>query len=302
MSEARAQLEERLRERPMVLDGATGTELERLGARMSLPLWSATALWECPELLTGVHRAYAEAGVDLLTANTFRTHRRSLEASGRGPQARELTRRAVQLARRAAEVLGERAPRVLGSAAPLEDCYRPDLVPDAAALAAEHAAHVENLLEAGVDALLFETLNSVREARAATRAARDAEAPFLVAFVCGADAQLLSGGPLEAALEAVLPQAPLAVAVNCLPAFAVDACLPALRDCGCPFGVYANLGAPDDSTGFRRSEETKPNDFARHVGRWLEAGARLVGGCCGTTPAHLRAVVAEVRGQATRRR
>jgi len=297
MSEARAQLERRFQERPLVLDGATGTELERLGASTSLPLWSAPALWECPDVLEGIHRDYAEAGVDLLTANTFRTNRRALATSDLDARARELTRRAVQLARNAAETLGDQAPLVLGAAAPLEDCYRPDLVPDPPALATEHAEHVENLLEAGVDAVLFETLNSVEEARAATAAARDAGAPFLVAFVCGEDARLLSGEKLEAALEAVLPRSPLAVAVNCLPPSAVDACLPALRDSGLPFGVYANLGTPDDSTGFRRSEEMSPDDFARHAGRWLDAGARLVGGCCGTTPAHLRAVVAEVRAR-----
>lgn len=295
MPPARARLEERLSERPLVLDGATGTELERLGAPTSLPLWSATALWKCPELLEGVHRAYAEAGVDLLTANTFRTRRRTLAATGLGSQAAELTRRAVRLARRAAQAVGARAPLVLGSAAPLEDCYRPDLVPDAATLAAEHAEHVENLVRAGVDAVLFETLNTVREARAAACAAHSAQIPFLVAFVCDTGARLLSGEALGAALEAVLPQAPLAVAVNCLPPSAVDACLPTLRSCGSPFGVYANLGTPDDATGFRRSEETEPADFARHTGSWLDAGARLVGGCCGTTPAHLRAVVAEVR-------
>lgn len=301
MTRIRGRLEERFRARPLVLDGATGTELERLGASTSLPLWSAAALWECPELLEDVHRAYAEAGVDLLTANTFRTHRRSLATSGLGRQAAELTRRAVELARRAVSV-GGGAPLVLGSAAPLEDCYRPDLVPEDAVLAAEHAEHVENLLQAGVDAILFETLNTVREARAATRAAHDANAPFLVAFVCARGARLLSGETLEEALEAVLPQAPLAVAINCLPPSAVGDCLSTLRDCGRPFGIYANLGTPDDSTGFRRSEETEPDDFARHAGGWLEAGARLVGGCCGTTPAHLRAVVAEVRARERRAR
>lgn len=292
---ARAQLEEKLRGSPLVLDGATGTEIERLGVPTSLPLWSASALWQCPELLEGIHRAYADAGADLLTANTFRTQRRALAAAGRGSQARELTLRAVQLARRAAEAAPDGTPLVLGSAAPLADCYRPDLVPDDATLAREHAEHVENLARAGVDAVIFETLNSVREARAATRAAHHAGVPFLVSFVCDASARLLSGEALETALEAVSPQAPLALAVNCLPPSAVDACLPALHDCGRPFGVYANLGEPDAASGFRRSEETAPRDFAAHAVGWLDAGAHLVGGCCGTTPAHLLAVVGALR-------
>ena len=295
MSQVRARLREQLDERPLVLDGATGTELERLGASTTLPLWSATALWECPRLLEGVHRSYAEAGVDLLTANTFRTHRRSLASAGLGSQAAELTRRAVQIARRAAQTVGARAPLVLGSAAPLEDCYRPDLVPDDRTLVAEHAEHVNNLQRAGVDAILFETLNTVREARVATHAANNAELPFLVSFVCKSGGQLLSGEPLESALEATLPHSPLAVAVNCLPASKVEDCLPILRGCGQAFGVYVNLGTPDEKTGFSRNQETSADDLGRQTQRWLDAGARLVGGCCGTTPAHLRAVVATVR-------
>ncbi len=302
MPQARAELEQKLRGDPLVLDGATGTEIERLGVPTSLPLWSASALWQCPELLEGIHRAYADAGADLLTANTFRTQRRSLAAAGLGSQAAELTQRAVQLARRAAEAAPGEPPLVLGSSPPLADCYRPDLVPDDETLAREHAEHVENLARAGVDAVLFETLNSVREARAATRAAHSAGVPFLVSFVCDASARLLSGEALEAALEAVSPQAPLALAVNCLPPSAVDACLPALHDCGRPFGVYANLGEPDAASGFRRSEETTPRDFAEHAVRWLDAGARLVGGCCGTTPAHLRAVVEALSGWTSARR
>jgi len=78
--------------------------------------------------------------------------------------------------------------------------------------------------------------------------------------------------------------------VNCLPPSNVMACLPALAGAGLPFGVYANLGAPDDATGFRRSESVSPHRFAEAACEWVAAGARLVGGCCGTTPAHIEAI------------
>jgi S-methylmethionine-dependent homocysteine/selenocysteine methylase len=287
---AAAALERRLRQRPpLLLDGATGTELERRGVRSALPLWSALGLLEAPGVVRAIHADYVAAGADALTANTFRTQRRALARGGHGARAAELTRLAVELAHEAAAG----APRrvfVLGSAPTLEDCYRPDLVPDAAALAREHAEHARNLVAAGVDAILVETHNTVREAVAAVRAARDAGAPAWASFVCGEGARLLSGEALGAALDAVAALGPVAVGVNCLPPSAVPACLPVLRAAGLPFSAYANLGEPDDATGFRRREDCAPDEFAGLALAWADAGASAVGGCCGTTPAHVRAL------------
>ena len=126
---------ERLRAGPaLLLDGATGTELERRGAKSALPLWSAHALLHDPALVGRIHADYVEAGAELLTANTFRTQRRTLERDGVGERAAALTARAVALAR-AAAAGGDRPVHVLGSAPPLEDCFRPDLVPDDDSLA-----------------------------------------------------------------------------------------------------------------------------------------------------------------------
>ena len=290
-----ASLSERLaRSAPLILDGATGTELERRGVATTLPLWSADALLQAPALVGRIHRDYAEAGAQALTANTFRTQRRSLARSGLGERAAELTALAVELAREAAASVPA-PPLVLGSDPPLEDCYRPDLVPDEATLASEHAEHCENLAAAGVDAILCETLNSVREARAAVRAASATGLPVLVSFVCWRGATLLSGERLAEAVEAVRALRPAALLVNCLPPENVAKCLAVLAQAGLPFGAYANLGVPDPLTGFRRSEETSPQRFAAHTKDWLGAGARLVGGCCGTTPDHIREIARHLR-------
>ena len=283
----------------LLLDGATGTELERRGASTALPLWSAPALRDQPELVEAIHADYAAAGVDALTANTFRTQRRTLARGGWEEQAGPLTRRAVTLARNAADAAAaNRRIFVLGSAPTLEDCYRPDLVPDDATLAVEHREHADHLVAAGVDAILVETMNTIREAIGATRAAREAGAAVLVSFVCWEGPTLLSGEPLGAALDAVNAYEPLALLVNCLPPSNVEPCLEVLAARQRPFGVYANLGAPDDVTGFTRSQDCTPDAYAAHAARWLEAGARLVGGCCGTTPAHMRAMVQKLRAPA----
>ena len=285
-----SELARRLQEGPCVLDGATGTELERRGVSTALPLWSAAALWEHPEVVRDIHADYAQAGVGLLTANTFRTQRRVLQRAGRGTEAAAFTARAVELARQGAAA-ATRRPLVLGSAPTLEDCYRPEDVPEDALLVREHLEHARHLPAAGVDAILIETMNTIREARAAVHAAREVGLPFVVSFVCWQGAHLLSGERLADALAAVATYDPAAVCVNCLPPSNVEPCLAILQESGMRFGVYANLGEPEEATGFRRREDCSPSHFATHTARWLAAGSALVGGCCGTTPAHLRAVV-----------
>jgi S-methylmethionine-dependent homocysteine/selenocysteine methylase len=236
--------------------------------------------------------------VDALTAATFRTHARSLAAAGFEGRAAELCALAMRLAHEAAEAAG-RDTLVLGSAAPLEDCYHPERVPGDDALTREHAQHARHLVRAGADAILVETINALREGVAAARAAREAGAEVLVSFVCDREARLLSGEPLAEAIDAVASFAPAAVGVNCLPPDAVDACLPVLRRAGLPFLVYANTGAPGTPLS-ARPRDTAPEAYATAALRWASAGAACVGGCCGTTPAHLRALVARLRREPPR--
>jgi S-methylmethionine-dependent homocysteine/selenocysteine methylase len=189
-------------------------------------------------------------------------------------------------------------PLVFGSAPPLADCYRPDQVAEDPVLRLEHAEHARCLDVAGVDAVLVETMNTAREAGIATRAAVARGLPALTSFVCWDGARLLDGTPLASAARLALDSGALAVLVNCLPPSNVPPCLAALGRLGVPFGVYANLGEPDDETGFARSEDCSPEAFAALARSWVGAGARLVGGCCGTTPAHLRAVCRALRAPA----
>ncbi len=289
---SRSDLPTRLASGPVLcLDGATGTELEARGVPCELPLWSAHALVEAPGVVEAIHRDYVEAGAEALTANTFRTQARALARGGLTGRDEELTRLAVELARRAADARSW----VLGSAPPLEDCYRPELAPDPGVLTPEHAAHARNLARAGVDAVFAETHNTVREAVAALEAAGAAGLPALVSFVCDAHACLLSGESLEEALAAVAPLAPIAVGVNCLPPDHADACLAPLARSGLPFGIAANLGAPGERPGAPREHDCTPEEFATRASAWRNAGAAWIGGCCGTTPAHLRALALQLR-------
>ena len=275
----------------ILLDGALGTELARRGFSLDSKLWSAPAIFQQPERVRQIHQDYANAGAEILTANTFRTHRRNLQTAGLGDRARNLTLQAVQLAREAAKA-ADHAVWVAGSQAPLEDCYRPQDVPDDQTLFREHAEMAQNLQAAGVDLILVETQNTVHEAVAATEAAMETALPVFVSFVCGLDGRLLSGETLKEAVAAVRPFHPAAVLVNCLPASVVRQALAELRNLlpETPVGIYANVGYSDANRGWVSTAMEHPETYAREAVRWRDQGAKLIGGCCGTTPEHIRQI------------
>jgi S-methylmethionine-dependent homocysteine/selenocysteine methylase len=290
---------------PLILDGAMGTELTRRGVPTDLPLWSATALLTHLEVVEAIHRDYAAAGADILVANTFRTNPRTLIRGGLERRGPELNRLAIAAARRAALFNPKskiQIPELLvaASIAPVEDCYRPDLVPDEPTLDREHAQMVEWLIPAEPDLLWIETINTVREARAAARAAHAAGLEFAISFVTDEGANLLSGEPLSAAVDAVMPHSPLALGLNCIPPAGMTRNLPHLlrlaEPSRLPVAAYAHIGNPNPISGWTFSESTRPDEYAAHARHWLDLGAKILGGCCGTTPAHV-AALAEIKTQ-----
>lgn len=275
---------------PILMDGATGTELERRGLDSSTPIWSALALLEAPKLVEQVHREYLRAGAELLTANTFRTQRRALGKLGMGDEAARLAQLAVSIAQQAAQAEG-RPAFIAGSMAPLEDCYTPERVlPDEELLPA-HREIARNLAAAGVDLLLVETMNTAREAAAAARAAQESGLPFGVSFVCRDDGHLLSGESIAEAVRAVEPYNPHFLSINCTPAPTLSAALSQLRAATTkPLAAYGNNGHTEDFAGWQHTATLDPHEYASLATGWLESGARLIGGCCGTTPEHIAAL------------
>jgi len=266
---------------PLLLDSAMGTELERRGLALPAPLWSARALIEDPGLVFAVHRENAAAGAELLTANTFRTSPRAVGAAGLRGRARELTALAVSLAQQAAAGAG-RSVWVGGSIGPVEDCYRPDLVPSDNELESEHAEHAWNLADAGADLLWIETMNTIRELRIAAEAAAETGLPVAACMVTDGRGSLLSGEPLEEAASAALAVRPAALGVNCVAVELIGEEIGRLAPVApeTPLVAYANILSSGDS----------PEAYARRALDWAAAGARIVGGCCGTRPEHVAAI------------
>lgn len=275
--------------RPILLDGAMGTELERRGADTSTPLWSAKALLDHPELVEQIHRDYLAAGAEVLITNTFRTHRRNLEQAGLGERAAELTKLAVVLAQNAVRASG-RSAFVAGSMAPLEDSYTANALPRATYLA-EHGEMAATLTAAGVDLLLVETISTIREADAAAQAARATGLPYGVSFICKADGRMFSGELLAEAVKSVEPHQPNFFGINCSAAPSLQAALENLRAAThLPIAVYANPSHTEDYQHWDETEAAQPAVYAQYAQRWMAAGAQLVGGCCGTGPEHIAAI------------
>jgi S-methylmethionine-dependent homocysteine/selenocysteine methylase len=297
MGASRRSLGERLAAgETLVLDGATGTELHRRGVPTDLPLWSTRGLIERPEVVRAIHLDYARAGADVLVTNTFRTNRRALLRAGLGEEdIVRLNRLAVDLAREAREEAARPGVLVAGSLAPLEDCYSPWLSPPFNEALEEHWERARLLADAGVDLLLVETMPLASEAEAALMVARETGLEATVGFVGTPEERgtfrLLSGEPLAEAVARVAPHGPAAILVNCVPPPVLAAALRELRDLtNLPTGGYANLGHVDDKVGWEAAAEFSGERYAAAAAEWLAVGARIVGGCCGTTPDHIAAL------------
>ena len=268
----------------IVLDGATGTELARYGVDIDRLGWTAAAIVEHAAALEAVHRSYVAAGVGVITANTFRTHARNTQPLGLG--AADLTSRAVAIARRAT---AGTPVAVWGSAAPLADCYDAAAAPDEPTMRREHDRHAANLAAAGVDGVLVETMTTIAEAAIATKAAAACGLPVTASVAIRPDGLLYSGERLADAITSLEAAAAARTAANCFPA-SIGCSLADVFNATAtqPWGLYANTGRLNADGTWSNEAATDPETYSAHAAEWIAAGASLVGGCCGTTPEHIR--------------
>jgi S-methylmethionine-dependent homocysteine/selenocysteine methylase len=242
------------------------------------------------EPLLRLHREYCASGVDLLTTDTFRTTGRTFRRGGLPDRSAELTALALRLAREAAQEVRGRSVLVGGSIGPLEDCYRPELVVPEGELRSEHAEHAGRLAEAGVDFLMLETIGTIREGVIALEEALATGLETTISFLCR-EGRLYGGEDLADAVSAVSSLGPSALLVNCLPPAEVEPLLvrlSALSDL--PLGAYANVGRPGEELRGDLMRAVGAEEYAGTALEWVRAGARIIGGCCGTTPADIRLI------------
>jgi homocysteine S-methyltransferase len=292
------QLQKRLqRGEKILMDGGMGTEILRRGLPTTLPLWSAEVLLTHPEIVQQIHEDYINAGTEIIITNTFRTTERAFTKGSIADKAHDTTVLACQLVHQAVEQAKPSHPvYVAGSIAPLEDCYSPELTPSPEDLQREHYTYAKDLVEGGADFLLLETMITLQETMAAVRAAEELNYPFAVSFCVNQQGKLLGGETLEQAVRAVEAANPLFIGVNCVSPEIATQMLRTLRELTTrPLSVYAQGdGGPDDKQGWGFTEEKNREHYVAHAKQWIEAGAQVIGGCCGTNPTYierLRAIV-----------
>lgn len=276
----------------LVGDGAMGTMLQaaNLPAGLMPEVWNA----ENPEAVRGVHRAYLAAGAQILTTNTFGGSRLRLAEAGLAERTVQLNRLGAALA---CDVAGE-AAWVAGSVGPTGKIMEP--YGDLAVERAEEvfAEQVRALVEGGVDLIKIETQHDVEEACAAVRAARSVtQLPILCSFTFNVKGRTMMGlRAADAALRAAEAGANV-VGANCGDGpEAVRVALEAMHAASdLPLLAQANAGIPQSEGGVTIWDVT-PEEMAGHARIYLELGARIVGGCCGTNPEFIAAISAVVRG------
>lgn len=279
-------LDTAFRIRPLVLDGALGTELEGRGVNTSGKSWTARGLISHPDLIYRIHREYLWEGADIITANTFRTNPRAL--AGTGLDAEALTKKAIRIARKARRDKNL-LMRVAASIAPVEDCYSPELAPPSdAALIEEHRIMARWLDEAKVDIILIETMSTLREALCALQAVKEESSKYAWVSIVPKDGEtMLDGTPLDYAIQRLKEGGAHLVALNCAPVRVIMSALPivakAATKAGMWFGCYPNT-SEKLSDGTWNLHASNNVVMANCAVEWMKSGAVLVGSCCHSTP------------------
>ncbi|WP_342620422.1 homocysteine S-methyltransferase [Rhodoferax sp. GW822-FHT02A01] len=296
-------------DRLMVLDGALATELERRGANLNDPLWSAKLLIEQPELIRAVHADYFLAGADVATTASYQATFEAFTRRGMSrAQAADLMRLSVKLAQEARDAfwaepanrVGRIRPLVAASVGPygamLADGseYRGNYGLDRAALANFHRERLQVLAASGADLLACETIPCLDEALAiADVLAEQPDTVAWISFACKDGEHNAQGERLAdcvAALEAY-PQI-VAIGVNCTaPEYVASLVEQAKAHTSKPVLAYPNSGEHYDAEGkVWAGVSPQAAAYAEQAHRWQAKGARLIGGCCRTGPDDIRAV------------
>lgn len=292
-----------------VLDGGMGRELLRIGAPFRQPEWSALALTEGPEQVVQAHTNFIDAGAQVITTNSYAIVPFHIGEQRFANEAQELAALSGRLARRAATAAPHRV-LVAGSLPPLFGSYQPELFD------ASDAPRIIDPLVDGladhVDVWLAETLGSIAEA-CAVRDALDragvVDRPLWISYTLDDNGGLRSGQPVADAVAAALDLGAETIMFNCCQAEAIADAIGvavARADGSAAVGGYANRFATPRTTSAIAApsaanqnvsalrDDLDPQAYCEVVERWLDAGATVVGGCCGIEPAHIARIASLV--------
>jgi S-methylmethionine-dependent homocysteine/selenocysteine methylase len=281
----------------VLIDGATGTELQRRGVPMDEIAWSGAAVLSHPTTVRETHEDYIRMGAEVVIANTFGSTRQMLQPAGYADQVETVNRRAIELAMEARENVADHPVAVAGSIAAMPPAFdRNAYWPPAAELESyREAARIQ--VEAGADLIALEMLEDTEHAPLAFQAAQETGVPIWLGLSCKrrkSDHRLTSFGyddlEFEDVLEKLIPLGPTIVNIMHSEVHLIPDALQLVRQhWNGAIGVYPESGY------FTRPhwnfvDVIDPTDLVQEALGWVAAGVRLLGGCCGTNPDHVRAL------------
>ena len=293
-----------------ILDGGMGRELQRSGAPFRQPEWSALALIEAPEAVEAVHRAFSRAGAQVITTNSYALVPFHIGEARFGAEGLALADRAGAVAR--AAVNDFPGVKVAGSLPPVCGSYRPDLF-DPAVAAPLLSVLIEGLAP-HVDLWLAETLSALDEARAVIAQLQGDPRPLWLSFTLAdgpgdraVPGQLRSGEDVELAVQLAHAAGAEALLFNCSQPEVMQHAIERARieaqrlGAALRLGVYANAFPPQAEDAAANEglsplrDDLHPAGYLRWAERWIDAGATIVGGCCGIGPEHITAIAAHMK-------
>jgi S-methylmethionine-dependent homocysteine/selenocysteine methylase len=282
----------------VLIDGATGTELQRRGVPMDMVAWSGAAVLTHPDAVRETHEDYIRAGAKVIISNTFGSTRQILEPAGYGDQVETVNRRAVELAIQARDNVAEEAVAVAGSISAMPPGFDRDAYfsPERELEPYREAAGL--LADAGVDLIALEMMEETTHAPRALQAALETRLPVWLGVSCrkAEDGKIMSFSyndvELVTVLDAIVPQGPTVVNIMHSEIAAIPQAIKLVRQrWSGPIGVYPESGY-FTKPNWNFIDVIPPSDLVTEALSWVAAGVRLLGGCCGTSPDHIKALQA----------
>jgi homocysteine S-methyltransferase len=283
--------------RTLILDGGTSTELQRRGVDMSEHTWSGAGALIAPDLLREVHADYIRAGAEVITVNSYAAAPHHLEAAGLGDRAEEVNSRSTELAREARDQAASKPVWIAGSLSLMAPHFDSANRPSPTKLAEGLTRQATWLAEAGVDLFVLEMLRDVAYSTAAVKAALSVGLPVWSGFSCvkGPDEALVTDGQVtdsrlfDDVLEAVTGLGEELVGIMHSEIADTYPGLDALRRVSSlPLGAWPNSGH-FEPPNWQFDDVIAPDAFAEACADWVDAGVKVIGGCCGLGPDHIRA-------------
>jgi S-methylmethionine-dependent homocysteine/selenocysteine methylase len=282
----------------VLIDGATGTELQRRGVPMDEIAWSGAAVLSHPDAVRQTHEDYIRAGARVITTNTFGSTRQMLEPAGYGDQVETVHRGAVKLAMQARENVAELGVAIAGSISTEPPGFDRDafLSPEKELEAYREAAGL--LADAGVDLIALEMIVETNHAARAMQAALETNLPVWLGVGCKKtrDGKIVSFDHTDldfvTVLDALIPMGPTVVNIMHSEIGAIPEAIEMVRErWSGPLGVYPESGY-FTKPNWNFVDVIPPAELVTEALGWVAAGVRLLGGCCGTSPDHIKALQA----------